>query len=571
MIASAAASTLFAGRESGAPATPMGENRSVPSRPNGLARPAASLALPVLAGAVLAFAYWASTLPVPFPYTVFVGFVPLLLWIDGHRDRPWREVRRAGFAFGMTLHLLILSWMYSMLWMSFLAVFAYLGLALLFAAGTTAAVVLLAWLRRRIGWPFAVLLPACWLSLEWAQALGDFRQTAQHLAHTLAATPFLVQFADVTGPYGVGAFALVVNALLYGMLTPRGPSRRRVGAALGALAIVVLAYDTWAWTHPPVPTRTLRVALVQPNIPLAVKHDGSSEGIQWSTLARLTFQAGIGGPDLVIWPETARPRPVIHVPSRPETYAVPDVGSLASRTGAAVLTGVEYVVDQGDGRYDLYNAAMVVHPDGSLDPTWCAKIYLVPFVEGVPFRPLLGPVLDDLKGPLRWLAGGFTSGPPSTPLRLGDARVGVTVCFEELFFDLHRGLRNAGADFQVVVTNHAWFRRSFFQRYAANALRLRAIENRSAFVRAANTGISGFVDPLGRYHETTRLFEEAVRTWDVPLTSERTVYDRAGDVAAWAALLMLAAATVAAAARREARHAPADDPSAQPPDVGAVS
>jgi apolipoprotein N-acyltransferase len=75
---------------------------------------------------------------------------------------------------------------------------------------------------------------------------------------------------------------------------------------------------------------------------------------------------------------------------------------------------------------------------------------------------------------------------------------------------------------------------------------MRAIENRSSFVRVANTGISMFVDPLGRDAERTELLAEEVRVHDVPLTDARTVYDRIGDVAAWAAIAAFAVATIVA-------------------------
>jgi apolipoprotein N-acyltransferase len=73
-------------------------------------------------------------------------------------------------------------------------------------------------------------------------------------------------------------------------------------------------------------------------------------------------------------------------------------------------------------------------------------------------------------------------------------------------------------------------------------VRLRAIENRTSFVRVANSGISMFVDPLGRDLDRTGLDVEAVHTRDVPIVRGRTVYDRVGNVVAWAALATLGAA-----------------------------
>ena len=148
---------------------------------------------------------------------------------------------------------------------------------------------------------------------------------------------------------------------------------------------------------------------------------------------------------------------------------------------------------------------------------------------------------------MRWLAGGFRPGPAATPLPAAGTKIGVTVCYEELFFDLQRGLRNAGANVQAIVSNDAWFGKSYFQPYQANTVRLRAIENRSAFVRVANTGISMFVDPMGRDHERTALEVETVRTMEVPLVDARTVYDRIGDVVAYAAMLALLVALAVSA------------------------
>jgi len=501
--------------------------------------------LPVVAGVVLALGFYPLGLVVP----NLIALVPLLVWIDANLDRGWREWRNAGLAFGLTVDLLILNWMLSMLKVSFLGAFAFLGLALLFAAGQTLMVMALAWTRSRTGWPWLVLLPAGWLSLEWLQAQGDIGITAQHLGQTLGSVPFLTQVSDLAGSYGTGALLLASNVLVY----EAWRSRERRLTALGAWVILVaavLGYDAWAWTHPPASSGTLRISLIQPNVPLDVKGDSDQDEAQSRLLQRLTEQAAKDKPDLIIWPETARPTPIYHRPQAIASYAMPEVQALAKRLQTTIVTGAEYMVARPDGYQDAYNAVFVVHPDGRLDPVWSGKTILVPFVEAVPFRSLLGPLLHDAQGWARWLGGGFLPGPEGVPLPAAGTKVGVTVCFEEMFFDLQRDLRNAGARVQAVITNDAWFGRTYFQYYEANTVRLRAIENRSAFVRVANSGISVFVDPLGRDHLRTKLEEETVRTMEVPLTDVRTLYDRAGDVVAYAAIAMF----VAAAAISWRRH-----------------
>lgn len=503
--------------------------------------------LPLLAGVLLAFGYFTLGLVVP----NLVALVPLLIWIDANLDRSWRAWRNAGLVFGLSLNLLILSWMHSMLAVSFLAVFAYLGLAAVFAAGFALAMIALAWARKHTGWPFAVLLPAAWLTLEWAQAHGDLRMTAQHLGQSLCTVPFLLQFADLTGPYGVGLVLLLSSAFLYEAWRAETIARRaRALSAWGILLAGILGYDSWAWTHPPTATGTLRIAFLQPNVPLVLKMDPAADDRQSALLAELTRRAAAMKAQVVIWPETARPRPVYRHPDRAETYAMPEVQALARDTGVTIVTGAEYFVFHDEDRYELYNAVFVVHPDGSLDPTWSAKVYLVPFVEAVPFNFLLGPILSGRGGWARWLGGGFSAGPKGTPLPVEGIKLGVSVCYEELHFDLQRGLRNAGAQVQAVITNDAWFGTTFFQAYQANTVRLRAIENRSSFVRVANTGVSMFVDPLGRDAERTDLETMDIRVRDVPLTNGRTVYDRIGDVPAWAAMATLGAAALVGWRRR---------------------
>ena len=498
--------------------------------------------LPVLAGVLLAFGYFTLGLVVP----SLIALVPLCLWIDANLDQPWRFLRNGGFVFGMAWNLLILHWMRSMLQMSFLAVFAYLGLAAIFAVGSAAVVLVLAWTRKRTGWSFALLLPAAWLTLEWVLAHGDLRMTAQHLGQSAATYPFLVQFADLVGPYGVGCALLLSNAFLYEVWSAAGPRRVRAAVSWIALIGAILGYDAWAWTHPPLPTGTLKVGLVQPNVPLLEKMDAASDEAQQRLLFDLTRRAAALKADVVIWPETAWPKVFYHWPDRPQTYALGEVQQLARELGVSLVVGAEYAIVRDNRPEAFYNAVFAVHADGTLDDTWSAKTYLVPFVEAVPFKFLLGPILSGRGGWMHWLAGGFSPGPRVGPLPVAGTAIGVSVCYEELYFDLQRRLRNAGAKIQAVITNDAWFGTTFFQTYQANTDRLRAIENRTSFVRVANSGISAFIDPLGRDLVWTDLDVEDVRVAELPLAGPPTVYDRIGDVPAWLAAAGLLTACAAA-------------------------
>jgi len=496
---------------------------------------------PAVAGVLLGAGYF----NLPFPFFNFVAFLPLLAWLE-REPRSHREILRAGVVFGLCAHLLALHWVWSMLSISWLASLMYLGLAAGFTFFIVAAVRLAAWMRAGTGGSYGWILPVAWIPLEWLRSFGDLRMTADHLGHSVADHPFLVQFADLVGPYGVGVFVLAVNGLLFDALH----KRRRCAVALVLLAAAVLGYDTWAWTRDWTAGRTLPVAYVQPNIPLDEKHDPAEDQKIWDILEGQTRAAAGAGAQLVVWPESARPKPLYHRLDFPQTYAMPDVQTLARDTHAAILAGVEYVRMPNATDYQLYNAAVGVDRDGTMEPVWAAKIYLVPFVERTPFMPVLGPILAGGGDTMRWLSGRFEPGPRGAVVPVAGTKVGILVCFEELFPDLTRHLRRSGAELIAVITNDAWFGRTFFQGYQANILAMRAIESRISVVRAANTGISGFIDPRGTYHARSKLFVPDVQVERLPLTTSLTVYDRTGDVAAWVCTVALALIALTRARRR---------------------
>ena len=141
----------------------------------------------------------------------------------------------------------------------------------------------------------------------------------------------------------------------------------------------------------------------------------------------------------------------------------------------------------------------------------------------------------------------------------GGARLGTLICYESIFGELARTDRRRGADLLVNLTNDAWFgrdtwwgRTTALWQHPAHAV-IRAIETRTGLVRAANTGLSMFVDPLGRTFGETPFSQPAVRLAIVHTTDSRSLYVRWGD---WLATLaaMLALATLLLAWARPHSH-----------------
>ena len=165
-------------------------------------------------------------------------------------------------------------------------------------------------------------------------------------------------------------------------------------------------------------------------------------------------------------------------------------------------------------------------------PAGYRKMMLVPFGEFVPLKRLLFFV-----GPLVQAVSDFSSGEDPRVFDIGGARrVSVAICYESVYPWIGRAFTLRGSELLATVTNDAWFSRSSaaYQHFDQGVVR--AVEEGRYVVRAANTGISGAVDPYGRVLATTELFTSTAIVVDVRLLSDRTIYSRIGDVVVWISL-----------------------------------
>jgi apolipoprotein N-acyltransferase len=172
-------------------------------------------------------------------------------------------------------------------------------------------------------------------------------------------------------------------------------------------------------------------------------------------------------------------------------------------------------------------------------------VHLVPFGEYVPLRRLLffaAPLVENVSD--------FAPGQDVVMLPFeGGRRLSTAICYEVVYPALIRDGVRQGSELLTTITNDAWFGRSSAAWQHFDMASMRAIEQGRYLVRAANTGVSGIVDPYGRAVAKTGLFEDRVVVGQVRLIGERTWYARLGDVVAWASvavtLLVLGASLVA--------------------------
>ena len=196
--------------------------------------------------------------------------------------------------------------------------------------------------------------------------------------------------------------------------------------------------------------------------------------------------------DLLIWPETALPFfPMDH------PFFTQIKESILRPNGPAFVTGApHFLVSPTTDKIAYYNSAFTltpVPPSANSEKTHIMERYdkqhLVPFGEYIPFGQFLPTSM-----PIVQSMGNFTPGHSLEPIPCHNAKIGVLICYESIFPDLARKETKKGATLLVNLTNDAWYGRSSAPWQQLAMVVFRAIENRRSFARAANTGISCFID-----------------------------------------------------------------------------
>ena len=384
------------------------------------------------------------------------------------------------------------------------------------------------WLLRRLGPAATLFTPAVWVTSELGRVYLFTGFPWELLGYSQVEALWVAQLASVVGVLGVSALVAGVNGALAFLIVERRTAPRWAAVALTVVTVAsCLGFGAWrlrsgGLLDAGVP---LRVAAVQGNIAQDEKWDPANRDEILEKYLVYTRRASSQGARLIVWPEAATP---FAFDLDPRTGRIRDVARVLR---VHVLLGTTHVVwDDDDGEY--YNAAVLVDPDGETAGMY-HKQHLVPFGEYVPLRAALFFV-----SPLVENVGGFTAGTAPTTLPMGDYLVGTVVCYEIIYPGLVRGFVTGGSRLLTTVTNDAWYGRTAAPYQHFQQAKMRAIEGGRYLVRAANTGISGVIDPYGRVVVESGLFEDDVVVADVRLLDELTPYAIYGDALAFACGLL---------------------------------
>jgi apolipoprotein N-acyltransferase len=440
-----------------------------------------------------------SRLPFHCGWMVFLALVPLLYYFESGK-RTWKELVRDAFIFSAVSFSIWMHWIIGVTGSGFAGIILFY----LIYYFLTFAAVQVVWQKlpklRYLG--FVLIL----LTLEHVQNYTEFRFAWINLGYALSDYTVLLQAADIGGVVLLSLFILLINVFIYKVL-------HRKWLYLVWITIIILlwtGYGIWCLKTLQLTKTDEKVTVMQPSIPQENKWEEQHFNELYNRYVELAEKAALDSTRLLIWPEAAMPAYVMR-----ETGVKTMVQRIADNYNLDLFTGfpdVQPAPEGYPGGSYYYNAATLFHPYASNDIPYY-KIIIVPVAERMPYLNVF-PILWKLQfGQANWEFG--------TQYRYyqsGNVVFSPQICFEIAFADLNRNMafRNLGEgtgskpvkiDFLCNITNDAWFGKSVGPWIHAVITKFRAVENRIQIYRSANTGYSMAVDPLGRIHNRTKLFE----------------------------------------------------------------
>jgi apolipoprotein N-acyltransferase len=361
---------------------------------------------------------------------------------------------------------------------------------------------------------------------EWIRSVGELGVPFGQLGYTQADTPLRV-FAAYIGTIGVTFVIFIAGAYAADAIARK--TWRPIVTAYACIAIALgCAWLAWPARH--LPTPHIAVAAIQGNIAQSLKWQPGALALGVARYTEMTHQAMRDDPHLIVWPET-----VITEQGRGLNQDRPRLQAFTNLAASAHATIVVGSIDVRRQAY--YNALFLFTPSG-LSGIY-DKRQLVPFAERFPGQQFLWwlPYVGELEG-------NFASGTGPTVFdTTAGIKIAPMICWESAFADLAYAQVREGAQLLVVSTDDAWFGTSSGPYQHAQIAQLRAIEAGAYVVRAAATGISGIIDPTGRWMQKLPLDVENIAQGHVgpPVGS---VFAHVGPTAVWCALVVLYVALV---------------------------
>lgn len=489
------------------------------------------------------------------PFLIFFALVPLLFVLDELQSKPSKHQAAQIYAYSFWTFLL---WNLITTYWLFNASILGGSIAILFNTNAYAILmVLFCWIQKRknntAGYFFLIV---SWLSYEKINLEWELSWPWLNLGNAFASFTHWIQWYEYTGVFGGSLWVLVSNLFILKaihryLISKRTlmPYKEIVFLVLWIAIPVGISYGIYNSIEEA--QRRAKVVVIQPNIdPYEQKYTLSNKDLLQKALA-LSEKYLEQQPDFVLTPEGFFDEGLglnLSNYKRSDFYShLKNVGKQYPQT--AFLHGAQtYRIypkstkkpsatanpTQNGVWFDVYNSALHVQHNHKDDIYHKSK--LVPGVEFMPYKKTLEPILGQF---LLDFGGTLATRGVQKDRTVFTNKNGITtapiICYESIYGAFTTDFTRKGAAFFSIITNDAWWGNTPGHRQLLAYARLRAIENRRAIARAANTGISAFINAKGEIEKSLPYLTSGASIHSVELRTEQTFYATYGDfIPRWA-------------------------------------
>jgi len=459
-------------------------------------------------------------------YLAWAALIPLL-WVI--RGKGLKDSFKLGWTAGFVFFYSFMYWLNTLARFAVIVIAADILLCLYSGLFWGGFAVLFTWFRKNYPkWQWA-WVPILWVSMEYLRGIGILGFPWGWMGFSQIPFKPLIQLSSITGVLGISFLAAAGNGILFQGWEEWKQQKKlstRVwipAVCLSAFILITVVWGNYRLNKPQPLTGSIRVSIIQGNIPQDMKWNPEKEMHNFNKYIALTQSAMTSQPELIVWPETA-----ISDFYEDRYDFQKEVISICQSNNCYLLTGA---IDGTDEEY--YNALILNAPDGTMSQRYY-KMHLVPFGEYLPLGEKLPFLLK-----LNLVPSQFSAGTSQVLMELPGKektriRFGNLICFESLIPRLARDIANQDGDFITIVTNDSWFERTSAPYQHRDIAQFRAIENGRAVIRAANTGYSCFIDANGRLLKGLDIYRDGTLSMELPLRKYQTFYSHWGD---WLPLL----------------------------------
>lgn len=416
-------------------------------------------------------------------------------------------------------------------------------------------------LRQRIPSKRTIwIFPIFWIAFEYLHHDWDLSWPWLTLGNVFATSTPWIQWYEFTGVFGGSLWVWAANIFVFNWLQARLANQTKVmkQSLFVSLAVLLLpiAVSFLILKNKKLTGTLVEIVVVQPNIdPFNDKFSKKSAVEQIEEYNRLALPLISDATQLVFGPETALPFSLneTELSNHPHVQQLDTI--LKKSKQMAILTGmsshrffqkgdsipsIARKLNQSDDVYYLsYNSALFLQNDKK--PEVYHKSKLVPGVEQMPF-PSIFKFVEDFAINLGGTSGTLGKQDERTVFNTSNGliKVAPSVCYESIYSEFTRKYIGEGANLIGVITNDGWWGETpGYKQHAAYA-RIRAVELRRSVVRAANTGISCTINPLGEVTNETAWWVPAAFKAKVLLNNEVTFFARYGSIVGVSAVCLSA-------------------------------